>query len=188
VLAVLREELDAAVRPVAHEETSLRIHREGVRVAELPVLATGGAPLHEVIALGVELHDPVVVVRTVPVRDEDAAVGRDQDIGGPVERPFPVADHPDRPERHQEFARRTELEDDVAPAFLRRPRADVRRVGDPDVALAVDEHPVRPEHLPRAEALEDVPLEVELQNRIEVREGAGVLPASVPDPDRLSVG
>ncbi len=74
VLAILREDLQAAVAAVAHEEPALRVHRQRVRIAELAVLPAGAAPLHQVAAVAVELHDAVVAAGAVAVDDEDRAV------------------------------------------------------------------------------------------------------------------
>ena len=69
--------------------------------------------------------------------------------------------------------------------LLRRRRP---RIGDPDVALAVDVHAVRPQDLSRAEALHDLAVRIELDDRVDVRTGARVGAAAIAGPDVLAVG
>jgi hypothetical protein len=94
--------------------------------------------------------------------------------------------------RHQQFALRGKLQHGVALALplgklrelLRRRRS---RVGDPDVALAIDVHAVRPEDLSRAEARHDLAVRIELHHRIDIRSDARVRAAAIASPDVLAV-
>ncbi len=68
-------------------------------------------------------------------------------------------------------------------------RADAGRVGDPDVALAVDVHAVRPGEQSGAEALEQPAVQVELEDgRQLLAVDARVLAAPLGDPDGPAVG
>src|SRR6185503_14027571 len=81
-LALLVEDLNAAVGAVADEKAALRIHRERVRRVELAGARALLAPgLDELAVLG-ELHDAGIGLAAMAVGDEDAAVGRDEHVGG----------------------------------------------------------------------------------------------------------
>ena len=87
------------------------------------------------------------------VADEDVAVRRDQDGGRHIERVGAVASHAGLAERHQDLAVLTELEHLVALAVSPRILAvGAFTVGDPDVAVAVDVDPVRPDEHAGAES------------------------------------
>jgi hypothetical protein len=104
-----------------------------------------------------------------------------------------------RAERHQELAVRAELEHLVAPGCTRRrtgegigrrslrTRGVILAVGDPHVAIAIDEDAVREHQQSRAEALHELSRRIELQNRRQVRAGARVRTASFGDPDAATV-
>ena len=104
MLAILGEDLDPAVAAIADEQTALRIHRQRVRVPKLAMITANGTPLHEEIAVLVELDDAIVAGRVVAVRDEDVAIGRDQHIRGFVENIGAIARDAFLAESHQQFA------------------------------------------------------------------------------------
>ena len=128
------------------------------------------------------------------VGDEYVAVGGDQHGGRRIELVGAAAGHTGLAEGHQDFAVGTELEDLVALAVL----ADAVR--HPHVAGAVDRESMRQHEHSGAEALYQVAVLVELEDRREVRalaaernaglhgrwrrEGA----AALGDPDALAVG
>ena len=70
---------------------------------------------------------------------------------------------------------------------LEFPRIRRPSVGNPDVALAVDIHPVGPGDQPGTEALDDVTVGIELDDRIDVRFGARVGSTPVAGPDMHTV-
>ena len=185
VVPLLVEDLHAAVAAVADEEASLRVHGERVRVAELPVRRARASPLQEEGAVGRELHDAVVAARVVPVRHEDAAVGRDEDVRRLVEVVRAVPRHALLAQHHQDLALGAELVDDVSPA-IRHGRVS-HRVGHPHGAVLLHEHPVRPRDESRAEAAHDVPLGVEEQDGVDVALDAQVRAAALAHPDVLAV-
>src|SRR6185436_12057562 len=61
--------------------------------------------------------------------------------------------------------------------------AGARAVGDPDVAIAINVNAVRRRDHPRAEALHEIPILVELEHRVERRANTAVRAASLGDPD-----
>src|SRR5262249_44508896 len=104
-----------------------------------------------------------------------------------------------RAERHQELSVWTELEYLIASrgAWGRtkqcvgrgslRARRIVLAVGDPHVAVAVDEDAVREEEQPCTKALHEVAQRIEFEDRREVRARARVCPAPFGDPDAAAV-
>src|SRR4029079_4858202 len=64
-----------------------------------------------------------------------------------------------------------------------------RALGDPHVALVIDEEAVRPVEETRAEALDQIAVQVELQDRIDFRVEAGVSVAftRAQHPEMLAV-
>ena len=72
------------------------------------------------------------------------------------------------PEPHQQLASRAEFDHLMPPgAFGRALLGD--RIGDPDVAVPVDIDAMGPDDRPAPEAIDGVPVHVELHDRIEVR-------------------
>ena len=141
------------------------------------------------IAVGRILVEELRVVR---LGDEDAAVGSDEHVVRLGELRRRIARFARRAERQQELALRCELHHRVALRFpfgkfrelLRRRRA---RVGNPDVALLVDVHAVRPEDLSRAEARHDLAVRIELHDRIDIGSDARIRAAAIAGPDVLAV-
>ena len=175
-LAVLVEELDAIVRPIGDEHAASPIDRDCVERAELAGCVPGLSPgLDELPVLRV-LHDAVVAVDLVPVGDEDISVRSDGHGAGRREVILIVPRHACFPEGHQQLAVRAELEDLMAGAqagFRRHGHAAcAHRVGHPQIALAIDGEAVRPDEHPAAEALDDVALGVELEDRVDVLDPA----------------
>ena len=126
----------------------------------------------------------VGVLTAMPVSHEDVAVFGGDDVAWEGEQPIgPVALDAQLTERQQYLTLRTELDDHVA--LARRVGIVLSRalpVGHPDVAVAVHVEPVRKQEQPAADGRHDVAIRVELQNRVEIRPGAGVAPAPVDGP------
>jgi hypothetical protein len=93
---------------------------------------------------------------------------------------------------HQQFSLRAELEHGVALVLPLRELGELAcccrtRVGDPDVALLVDVHAVRPQDLSRAEAGDDLAARIELHHRVDVRADARIRAAAIAGPNVLAV-
>ena len=185
-------------------EPSLGVDRDVVRIVEperigalgpdpaapgLQELAVLREPDQPIVAAARPVH--VFAVRSdlrpaVAVGDPDVAVLGDHHAGRPVEVLLVGAGDARLPEAHQDLAVRTELPDLVAHALLEACFAAAiagrRAVGDPHVAFPVDEESVRKIDQPLAEAGDDLPVRVHLDNRIEVRLGAAVRAAAIEDP------
>src|SRR6266849_531198 len=84
-LAVLVEDLDAAVGAVGDEQTPGGIEREPVRHVEFARSLAFLAPRFDELAVSGELHDAGIGLVAVSVGDEDIAVRRDDHVGGRVE-------------------------------------------------------------------------------------------------------
>src|SRR6516164_9316348 len=95
------------------------------------------APSLDELAVLVEFDDAGIGVAAMPVADEDVAVGRDQHRRRRIEFVRTGAGDALLAERHQHLAVRAELEDLMALAVL------ALAVGDPDIALRIDENAVR---------------------------------------------
>ncbi len=113
-------------------------------------------------AIARKLHDARVGIATVPIADEDVAVGRNEDRRRRVELVGTGAGDAGLAERQQELAVRTELEDLVAFAVLAEP------VDQPDIALAVDLDAVREDGQACAKTLHQSAGRIEFQDRIEL--------------------
>ena len=177
--SVLVEDLDPVVGAVADEQPALRVH--GQRVRPLQFLRSGPvtAPEPDEGAVGRELDNPGVGSPAVSVGDEDLAAGRHQDIGRLVEGVVPDPGDPGAAERHQYLTARAELQD-LLPCVVRRIDAVAR---DPDIAVGVDVETVRNIEQAGAEAAQQPPRGVEMQNRVEVRVDTAVGAAPVEGPD-----
>ena len=127
-------------------------------------------------------------VAAMAVADEDVAVRRDEDGGRHVERVGTVAGHAGLAERHQHLAVLIELEHLVAFSVPARILAvGPFPVGDPDVAVAVDVDPVRPDEHAGAKALDHLARRIELQDRRDGRSDAVVGAAPLEHPDAGAV-
>jgi hypothetical protein len=100
------------------------------------------------------------------------------------------APHASDSESQQDLTVRAELED-----LLPLPHGGSRlgpsargAVGDPDLAVSIDEEAVRPCEDPSSEVLHEVSVEVELEYGIQLRIDATVGAAAVQHPDVPSVG
>src|SRR5262249_16313167 len=124
-----------------------------------------------------EFHDARVGVAIVAVGDEDVAVGRGDHRGRLVERVGTIAGDAGLAEGQQHFALGTEFEDLVPLAV---PALAVRY---PDVAVTIDVHAVGEDEHAGAEAAEELPRGIELQNRRIHLAGAGVGAATLAHPD-----
>src|SRR5439155_11907030 len=157
--AVLIEDLDAVVLAVADEEPTARVHRDRVRLAQLTASGTLRTPLLYICAVLAEFHHPVVLAVPVAVGDEDVAGrGGDDDVGGLIEGVAAGAGDAGLAERHQDGALLVELEDLVALAIF------AARVGEPQVALAIDRRAVREDEHPRPPRLQQLSVRVVLQD------------------------
>src|ERR1019366_5465445 len=83
--AVLIEDLDAVVLPVADIQAPARVHRNRVRLAELAAAGSLPAPLLDERAVLREPHDAVVLPVPMAVGDEDVAARRHDDVSWLVE-------------------------------------------------------------------------------------------------------
>ena len=113
---------------------------------------------------------------------EDAAVRGDEPVIRLGEVRGRVARLTRGAEDEQHLALRAELDDRVPLACsvgkaLQLPGVRRAGVGHPDVAFAVDVHPVGPQDQPCAEALHHVAVRIQLDDRIRVGAGARVDPA-----------
>src|SRR2546425_8992331 len=101
-----------------------------------------------------------------------------------------------RAERRQHLSVWAELDDDLSALVAFRGSVLGDRIGDPDVAVAVDVEPVRPDEHAAAEALHHFAVGTELEDRIGlgiaafVAEPRGILQAiaSHDRPDVAAVG
>src|SRR2546426_10580556 len=175
-----------------------------------PIELTGAgaelAPLLDELARLVELQD-AVVPRAVSFRNEDVAVGRDQDVVRLIEIVWRRG-AARLAERQQQLAVGTELvhlipfgragprSDRARRRFAARPSATTTRcaaartalwkrrvvlaIGHPDVAVAVDENPVRENEQPLAETLHELARRIELQQDRQIRHlSAGAIETAV---------
>src|SRR5262249_44478730 len=79
-LAVLIEDVHAAVAAVSDEESSLRVEGDHVRTPELAFVRPEMAERHHELPVLVELHDArVAKAWRMPFRDEDVTVGSNSD-------------------------------------------------------------------------------------------------------------
>jgi hypothetical protein len=103
---------------------------------EFTSVAAGPAPLAQELPIRGELHDPTVFVS---IRDVETAIRTYGDVGRSIEvRPVPAADTR-LTARHE------------AGAVMREAKRLVqRRVGEPDVVVAIDGETVRQQKLPGA--------------------------------------
>src|SRR5262249_18197405 len=111
-LAVLIEDVDAAVGPVGNEQPSARIHRDAVRLVHFT--GTGAVrrtPRLDELAILRELHDAAVGVCHMTIGDEGVAVRRDDDVARTGKRLAGFLRDTGLAERQQQFAIRAELED-----------------------------------------------------------------------------
>ena len=96
------------------------------------------------------LVDAVIAPGVVILGDEDVAVRGDENVRRFVERVVAVARDPFLSQSHHEIPVGVELEDDVAPPVWYGRVAD--SIGNPHVAVMVDEDAVRPSDHAGAEA------------------------------------
>ena len=82
---VLIENLNPIVLAVTDEQTTARVHRDRVRLADLAAPRALSSPLFEVGAVLRELDDAIVRSPAMAVGDEDRAVRRDDDVGRLIE-------------------------------------------------------------------------------------------------------
>ena len=135
--------------------------------------------------------DDSVVAAPVAVRDPDVAVRGDRHTGRAIEVRVVVAVHARLAEAHDHLALAGKLEDLVPHAHglaQCAPRVTVRAaLRDPQEAVVVEGEAVREGEEPRAEAVDQVAFQVELEDRVEVGARALVRAAAVEDPEVLAV-
>ena len=138
----------------------------------------GLAPGLDERAVRRQLDDAVIAAGPMPVRHEDAAVGRHEHIGRRVEDGLAVTPDAGHAEAHHQFAVLAELVHLVPDAFT------APGVRHPDVVLRVHEDAVGPDEQALAKALQQVAVAVEEQDRRHVfPSGAEVLAAPFGHPD-----
>ncbi len=137
-------------------------------VRNSPGGVAGLPPLRDECPVARELHHAVVRVVTVAIRPEDVPFVRHHDVARGVEMIRPVTGHARRAEGHQHLARRTEFDHLVASGPLGG-ACGGDRVGHPHVAVRVHIDPVGPDKHPTPEALHDMAVQVELEDRVQVR-------------------
>ena len=165
-LPLLIEDLDPVVPAVADENSSPRVDSDGVESMELARRPTGFAPRLDELSVLRKLHDAVVAVVVVPVGDEDVAVRRHGDVAWRTEVIGPATGLSGCAQRHQHLAVRAEL-DDLLPAFVALGRPVLGDcVRHPDIAVAIHVEPMRPDEHSAAEALHDLAVRTELDDRI----------------------
>src|SRR6185369_3160759 len=168
-LAVLIEDLNAVVAAIADEHTSARIDRDGVNRMEFAGCPAGLAPRGHEFSRARELHDAIVAGFTVSVGDEHVAARRHRDVARRREMIRTAPFLPWCPKRHEHFAFRAELDDDL-PALVAFRRPICRNgIGHPHIALLIDRQPVRPDEQAAAKTLDDFAFRTELQDRIGFR-------------------
>jgi hypothetical protein len=107
----------------------------------------------------------------VPVGDEDVSIGSGHDARRRTEVVFVVSADTGFAERHQQLPVRTEFPHHVprlhARLCGRRDRVVGRRIGRPDIALAIDVEPVRPDEHLGAEAFHDITSGIEFVDGVD---------------------
>src|SRR5208282_2457895 len=178
--AIRVEDLYAAVDPIGNEYLTYGVERYPVRLVEPAGRRPFPAPALDDRAVGGEFDDPCIGVAAMPVSDEDRAVRRDGDGGGPVEIAGCVTGHAWLAERHQHLAVGAELDHDVALAVL------AVCIGDIDVALLVNGNTVRKCEHSGAKALDQLAAGVEFEHWRQV--GVEAVPAAaLKGPNALAV-
>lgn len=168
VVALLVEDLDAAVAAISHEYAAVGINGDGVQGAELSGSVASLSPGHEELAAAVVFHHPVVAVFIVAVRDEHVAVGRDRHITRGSKLVRAVALYAGRAKCQEHVASRTELDDLMAPSVARRNTVITHGVSHPDIAVGINVNAMGPDEQAAAEGLHHVAIGVELQDGIQV--------------------
>ena len=186
--------LDAAVAPVCHEHSTLRIHLDVVRVAEPECLLAfrpdRAADRQQELASAVEL-DNTVIAPTVSVGHPDVAIRCHHHARWPVEVRLVVTPYRRLAEPHHDLTLLVQLEHlmaDTQTLAQGGPSVSVRTTfGHPQEPLVVEKKTVRKPEQPGPEAVDQVTLEIELHDRVEVGASALVGAAPVHDPEVLSV-
>src|SRR5262249_41750931 len=115
------------------------------------------------------------------VGHENVAIGRDDDVGGLIERVRAGAADAGLAERHQYLPIRVELEDLIPLA------AFGARIGHPEITLAVERRPMWEVEQSFSPGLEELAVRVVLQNRWLAATDARVVEAAFDHVDR-SIG
>src|SRR6266436_1951161 len=182
-LAILVEDLEAAIGAVGDEQAPGRIESEPVRHVEFARSLAFLAPRLDELAVAGEFDDAGVGLVAVPVGDENIAVRGDNHVGGRVEMGSIVAGLARRAKCHEHLAVRRELHDRVAGLLV----LVGAPVGDPDVAVLIDEQAMREVRHPGAEARYYAPGSIVLVERRNLGALAAVAAAAVVDPHALAV-
>ena len=192
-LALLRQDLDAMVVAVGDDQPALGIELERVRRPELARSCSGLADDPEKLPVPVEHRDAPDQIGSrhvgVALRDVDVAIRRvGHDVGRIGQGFGRISPHARFPERHQDLAFGTELDDHASlVAFsgklLELLRARRSRVRHPHISISIDMDAVRPHEHPAAKAPDLLPRLIEMVDR--VRFGAETARGG---PWRASVG
>src|SRR5581483_1318627 len=173
--AVLIEDLDPVVAPVGDEQSSLRVHREAVRLIELDAAAAFVSDRLDERAVLRQLDDARDVA-AVTFGDEDVAVRRHEHVVRLIEE-VAVASAASLAEDQQQTPFGAELEDLMT----------ALAVGHPDVAVAIHEDAVGEGEHAGAETLDELAGGIEVEDRIERGVRAAVGAAAFRDPDAVAV-
>src|SRR5258706_2336437 len=187
-VALRIEDLDAMVAAVGDDEPATRVQGDVVRRLELDRAGAKPAEGADELALLREARDARHgaggrggLLAGMAFGDEEIAVGGDDDAAGLGERAvLRIAGDAGLADRHQHLAVRVELDHGVAGGtrigiFGLFSFIHAAHVDHPDVSLRVLVDLVREHEQPRAEALQDVPVRVELGHRLPARAGAAVV-------------
>ena len=174
------EDLDAIVRPLADEHPAAGIDGNRVQRAELARCIASPSPRLDKGPIAGELHHAVVRIGTVTIRDENVAVVRHHNATGRIEVVRTAAWNSGRAQPHEHFTLGVELDDLVPAGSLGRTHR-AHRVGHPHVTVRVYIDSVRPYEHTATEALHNIAVRVELQNRVQIR-----VQTLIPESPRLS--
>ena len=188
------EDLDPVVRPIAHEHPPSSIDGDSVQRPKLTRRVPGRAPRLDERAVRRVLHHAVVPIEGMAIRDENVPVVSHDDVGRSVEAVRTLSRSSGCAEGHQHPPIRAELDDLVASCSIWGSRG-ADGVGHPDVAVLVHIDPVGPYEHPAPEALYDVAVQIELEDRVQIRiqalvaepRGVGCV-TSHHCPDMVTVG
>src|SRR5260370_32275370 len=147
--AVLVEDLDAVILPVAHEKASLGVERQSMRAVEFPAPRSFLSPGLDELSVLIEFHDAGVGGggAAMAVGYEDVSVGSDTTLGRLIKCVCAGSCHTGLAEGEQELAFRVEFENLLSSAVFQA------IVGDPQVALFVDGDLVRAHEHPMTKTL-----------------------------------
>ena len=125
------------------------------------------------------------------IGDPDMPIWSDRYAGRTIEMRLVVSGDPGLTDRHHDLALAGEFEDLVADSHRLAERGTSIPVRAPfrypQVSLAVEREPMREGKEACSEAVDQISIEVELQDRVEVRPGTLVRTAPVQDPEVFTI-